>query len=79
MDPGSADSPSPDDRSDGFDPHPPPGPAFAYDPDDLIDLFQTGQFQIEGRMADSSNATLMVVVHDDDRAHGIGRIRKRRE
>lgn len=69
MDPGTTDNPSPDDRSDDIDPHPPPGPAFAYDPDDLIDLFQTGQFQIEGRMADSSNATLLVVVHDDD-PHG---------
>ncbi len=65
MDPGAADNPSPDDPSDDIDPHPPPGPAFGYEPDELIDLFQTGEFEIEGRMADSSNATLLVVVHDD--------------
>jgi uncharacterized repeat protein (TIGR03843 family) len=51
-------------EDDGIDPTPPPGPAFSLDKDDLIDLFQTGEFEIEGRMADSSNATLLVVVHD---------------
>ncbi len=53
------------DRSaDEIDPTPPPGPAFGLDDDELIDLFQTGEYEIEGRMADSSNATLLVVVHD---------------
>ena len=53
-----------DDPSGDIDPTPPPGPAFGYDAEELIDLFQTGEFEIEGRMADSSNATLLVVVSD---------------
>ncbi len=55
-------NPSPDE----IDPTPPPGPAFGLEADELIDLFQTGEFEIEGRMADSSNATLLVVVQDSD-------------
>lgn len=66
MDPGTGDDPHPDDLSDDIDPTPPPGPAFSYGTDDLIELFQTGEFEIEGRMADSSNATLLVVVHDEE-------------
>lgn len=65
MDSGTEDEPTLDELSEDIDPHPPPGPAFAYEPDELIDLFQTGEFEIEGRMADSSNATLLVVVHDE--------------
>ncbi len=64
MDPGTAHHPSADDPSDEIDPTPPPGPAFGYEPDELIDLFQNGEIEIEGRMADSSNATLLVVVHE---------------
>ena len=58
--------------SEHIDPTPEPGPAFGLDKDELIDLFQTGEFEIEGRMADSSNATLLVEVHggaDGDRSH----------
>ncbi|MDH3295781.1 MAG: hypothetical protein OER95_15795, partial [Acidimicrobiia bacterium] len=52
----------------GIDLTPPPGPAFGLDKGDLIDLFQTGDYEIEGRMADSSNATLLVVVSDPEAA-----------
>ena len=52
----------------GIDLTPPPGPAFSLEKDDLIDLFQTGEFTIEGRMADSSNATLLVNVADPEAA-----------
>jgi len=57
---------SADSNLDDLDPTPPPGPAFNLSQDDLIDLFQTGEFEIEGRMADSSNATLLVVVSDPE-------------
>lgn len=38
--------------------------AFDLSTEDLIDLFQTGEIEIEGRMPYSSNATLMVTVND---------------
>lgn len=40
--------------------------AFDLSTDDLIDLFQTGEMEIEGRMPYSSNATLLVEVSDVD-------------
>lgn len=44
--------------------------AFDLPADQLIDLFQTGEMDIEGRMPYSSNATLLVTVSDDqDRSH----------
>ncbi len=42
--------------------------AFDLSTEDLIDLFQTGEMEIEGRMPYSSNATLMVTVSDPDSA-----------
>ncbi len=39
--------------------------AFDLSTDDLIDLFQTGEMEIEGRMPYSSNATLLVTVFDE--------------
>jgi uncharacterized repeat protein (TIGR03843 family) len=36
---------------------------------DLVDLFETGEVEIEGRMPRSSNATLLVTVTDGDRSH----------
>ncbi len=65
MDPETSETSSPGDAADEIDPTPPPGPAFGLSADELIDLFQNGEFGIEGRMADSSNATLLVVVGDD--------------
>ena len=46
-------------------------PAFGLPAEELIDLFQTGEMEIEGRMPYSSNATLLVTVTDDegDRSH----------
>lgn len=65
MDPTAADSQEFDPSPDDINPTPPPGPAFGLESDELINLFQSGDFEIEGRMADSSNATLLVVVHDE--------------
>lgn len=39
--------------------------AFDLSTEDLIDLFQTGEMEVEGRMPYSSNATLMVTVSDE--------------
>lgn len=36
---------------------------------ELIDLFQTGDIEVEGRMPNSSNATLLVNVSDEERSH----------
>ncbi|MGI9598401.1 MAG: SCO1664 family protein [Acidimicrobiales bacterium] len=46
--------------------------AFDLSTDDLIDLFQTGEMEIEGRMPYSSNATLMVVMSDEEPVDGSG-------
>lgn len=43
--------------------------AFDLPTDELIDLFQTGEIEVEGRMPNSSNATLMVTVSDERRSH----------
>lgn len=43
--------------------------AFELPRDELIDLFQNGEVEVEGRMPNSSNATLLVTVSDDDRSH----------
>ena len=43
--------------------------AFDLPTDELIDLFQTGEIDVEGRMPHSSNATLLVVVSDEHRSH----------
>ncbi|MEM7323025.1 MAG: SCO1664 family protein [Actinomycetota bacterium] len=44
--------------------------AFDLPAEELIDLFQTGEMDIEGRMPYSSNATLLVTMHDEqDRSH----------
>ncbi|MEM9562354.1 MAG: SCO1664 family protein [Actinomycetota bacterium] len=43
--------------------------AFELPTDELIDLFQTGEIEVEGRMPNSSNATLLVTVSDDERSH----------
>lgn len=43
--------------------------AFDLPAEDLIDLFQTGEIEVEGRMPNSSNATLLVTVSDDHRSH----------
>lgn len=43
--------------------------AFDLSTGELIDLFQTGEIDVEGRMPYSSNATLLVTVSDDDRSH----------
>ena len=43
--------------------------AFDLPRDELIDLFQTGEIEVEGRMPNSSNATLLVTVSDGDRSH----------
>jgi uncharacterized repeat protein (TIGR03843 family) len=66
-----------DGRSESTDPEP-SGPdssadsAFGLPADELIDLFQTGEMEIEGRMPYSSNATLLVTVYDElpDQAGG---------
>lgn len=47
--------------------------AFDLSADDLIDLFQTGDIEIEGRMPYSSNATLMVTVSDPESAGDLQR------
>ena len=44
--------------------------AFDLPADELIDLFQTGEMEVEGRMPYSSNATLMVTVSDPEGAGG---------
>lgn len=57
-----------DDGSDG--PNESTESAFDLPADELIDLFQTGEIVVEARMADSSNATLLVTVTDTaDRTH----------
>lgn len=44
--------------------------AFDLPREDLVELFQNGEIEVEGRMPNSSNATLLVTVTgDDDRAH----------
>lgn len=44
--------------------------AFDLPTDELIDLFQTGDMEIEGRMPYSSNATLLVTMNDESgRSH----------
>lgn len=44
--------------------------AFGLPTDELIELFQNGEIEIEGRMPYSSNATLLVTVSDDrERSH----------
>jgi uncharacterized repeat protein (TIGR03843 family) len=43
--------------------------AFELPVGDLEDLLARGQMEIEGRMADSSNLTLLVTVTDGDRSH----------
>lgn len=43
--------------------------AFELPRDELIDLFQNGEVEVEGRMPNSSNATLLVTVSDDERSH----------
>ncbi len=43
--------------------------AFDLPPEDLIELFQTGEMEILGRMPNSSNATLLVIVDDGQRSH----------
>ncbi len=45
------------------------GSAFELPRDELIDLFQNGEIEVEGRMPNSSNATLLVTVSDDGRSH----------
>jgi uncharacterized repeat protein (TIGR03843 family) len=45
------------------------GSAFDLSAEDLIDLFQTGEVEVEGRMPNSSNATLLVTVSDERRSH----------
>ena len=47
----------------------PENSAFGLPKAKLIELFQTGEIEIEGRMPFSSNATLLVTVSDDDRSH----------
>lgn len=45
-------------------------PAFSLPADELIELFQVGEIEIEGRMPYSSNATMLVTVSDDnERSH----------
>ena len=43
--------------------------AFDLRTDELIELFQTGDMEIQGRMPHSSNATLLVIVTDGERSH----------
>jgi uncharacterized repeat protein (TIGR03843 family) len=43
--------------------------AFDLEPDQLLDLFTAGDMEVEGRMPNSSNATLLVTISDDDRSH----------
>lgn len=43
--------------------------AFDLPPDQLVELFEGGDIDIEGRMPYSSNATFLVEVSDDDRSH----------
>lgn len=43
--------------------------AFELPTDELIDLFQTGEIEVLGRMPYSSNATLLVTVDDGERSH----------
>lgn len=46
-----------------------PKPAFDLPRCDLIPLFMTGVYNVEGRMPYSSNATLLVTVTDRERSH----------
>ena len=43
--------------------------AFDLPADQLVELFEGGEIEIEGRMPYSSNATFLVVVADDERDH----------
>jgi uncharacterized repeat protein (TIGR03843 family) len=43
--------------------------AFDLPTGDLIELFESGEMEIEGRMPYSSNATLLVTVDDGERSH----------
>lgn len=56
-----------DDSSDQHDPEGEAGfdSAFDLSTENLIDLFQTGEMEIEGRMPYSSNATLLVTISDE--------------
>lgn len=45
------------------------GSAFALPTAELEELLATGEMSIEGRMADSSNTTLLVTVSDGERSH----------
>ena len=53
-----------------------PDSAFDLSTADLIDLFQTGELEIEGRMPYSSNATLMVTVSDPPEAGDLQRVHR---
>lgn len=43
--------------------------AFGLDTTELIELFESGEIEVEGRMPYSSNATLLVTVRDSDLEH----------